>query len=274
MTWRIEVADYENLERLVAYAAEDANRYLAAYAELGALRSLLGTEDELTSRDCQPLRQALKRYGAVNRGHNHFADAAEMAALLTDEDVRAQFSFLGFLCGPDRLGVSEQGARTLSSDPADDYTADIVESALWSALRIGRRIIERDGAMLYPAKVALLLSGAVVAPDVHVKTQLRQLGFDGLADRQGLFSLSNGEWSAAQPPQHTGFRKLLALMYIANDLWHRDERLRALVARDLPSANGAPGRVLDLLLLTVGQRQLNVNTYFHAVPLPGRWYMG
>jgi hypothetical protein len=276
--WRIKVADYDELAELIRIAREDHHGYLADYHALEPLRAILNAEDNdgnllpIEAAGGATVRQALVAYGALGHWQQGFylADAAAIANVLSEESVRAAFCVLRDLSRHSALRVNDHGGKCAVYEGFDANEANaLVDDSIWSALRDGRRICLHGGALLYPTKVALLLSGAVVALDSHVRTALGQLGFDGLQHPW----LHGDHWAREVVPVVAAFQKVVALAYIAGDLWHRDDAYRTAVEQSLPLAYGDPGRVLDILLLTASQSGIPASRAFRAVHLGhGAWY--
>lgn len=233
-----------------------------------------GNRERIRPADCAVLPTVLKKYGGHSHGQlDNLASAPDIATILSDESARTSMFGLRHFSEQRLIGLDEEGRFVLRDKQTSlDASRDAVAEILWSQLRLGRGIIRRKDAALYPTKVSLLLEGMVVAPDRHVAAALKQLGLDGLY--KSRFSLQPQEWESPAPPVSVVFRKLLALVYIAADLWAEDPRYRETVERWLPALSGRTGRVLDILLLTADKAGVNPRMCFRFVPKFGAWHDG
>jgi hypothetical protein len=261
MQWQLRIRNYGVLEAALTEMSQDRHRYLAAYDQLDGLRWAIRDQKldaaHLPSlAQCQLLLDALIVYGGdgdrFGQANPTLANPAGVAKVICSDEVLPSLAFLQSAVATGLLRLDDNGNYPHDPSTSDEPIEATVRQALWNVMLGGREVISRGKSPLYPIKVALLLTGAVVAPDIHVSAALRSLGIPGFAQAAAL-GVPEAQWHQADAPNSAFLRRMAHLVFVASNLWHSDPRYQSAVVKKLPQYRDAPGRVLDLLLMNTGR---------------------
>jgi hypothetical protein len=194
------------------------------------------------------LRNALASWGAGKRKAPTVRSPAQILAVLADPEVtqtlRAiatlDLSTLTLVNNEPRIG----GVRHIGDQES-------VEELILSGLAMMERLFEDNGAVTYPSKALLLITGRFIGIDSNVRAAIAASGEPGFRETRFPMPIKRHDRSS---------RRLSRVLWLTGDwLWrHRTviaEALTVSTARHRLTELDAPARIVDIFLFMQGTGQ-------------------
>ena len=268
MVWKLLVEDESAILAATDKICNNVNAmdYLRGYARLEQARLRLLNGVAILEEDAVLVRDVLLNYGAIAHGHAPPAGANAILAVVNATEVHEALKLLLTWSRARSVVIRADGTPFVKEGTSTPVPLKSVQAAFATALRAGSQIVDHGAAVLYPAKAVLLLTGCNVAPDRHVRAALAHMKLPGTSQHFGLGHAN--QWEDDNLSGKLAVRKLLALMFMAGDLWNSHHKLAEVVRERLPATFGDAGRMLDILLMALGPRAVAA---LHVKKHEGDW---